>query len=70
MIRAVSERDIAAIIQKLVAEAKGGDVSAAREVLTRVLGKPTDPANPDRIDLDEKQLNDERRLSAILDSMV
>ncbi len=70
MLNAVTEDDVAAIIRKLVAEAKDGDVSAAREVLTRVLGKPTDAADPDRVDLDGTQLDDDRRLSEILASIV
>ena len=67
VIRAVSEQDIVAIIQKLIAEARDGDVSAAREVLTRVFGRRTDATNP--VGLDEKQINDDRRLIAILDSI-
>ena len=69
MIRAVSEQDVAVIIQKLVAEAKEGDVSAAREVLTRVLGRPTESVDPDRVDLDEQRLRNDRVVSALVDAI-
>ena len=39
MLEAISPKDIQQIIRQLVAEAKGGDVRAAAEVLDRVLGK-------------------------------
>jgi hypothetical protein len=40
MLHAVSEDDIAGIVQKLVELAKDGNVRAATEVLSRCLGKP------------------------------
>ena len=39
MLKAVTAADIAAILERLVRLAKGGDVGAAREVLDRCLGK-------------------------------
>ena len=32
--------------------AKGGDLDAAREILTRTLGKPADAPDPDRLEVD------------------
>ena len=38
-------------------------------MLTGVLGKRTDAANPDRVELDENRFNNDRRSAAILDSL-
>lgn len=40
LLAAVTEEDIREVIQALVREAKNGNVSAARELLGRVLGPP------------------------------
>jgi hypothetical protein len=40
LMRAVSDDDVAAIIQALVQKAKSGDVAAAQTILDRLLGKP------------------------------
>jgi len=40
LVSSVSAGDVREIVQALVAEARGGDVSAARELLTRLLGPP------------------------------
>jgi hypothetical protein len=40
-VQAVSEDDVTAIVQKLVAMAKDGDIQAANLLLTRALGKPS-----------------------------
>ncbi len=42
MINAVSEEDLREVIVAMLAEAKAGDVSAARELLDRLLGKPVE----------------------------
>ena len=42
LLAAVSEDDMTAIIAKLVAMAKGGDVRAIKEVFDRTLGKPVE----------------------------
>lgn len=39
ILRAVDEGDIETIIAKLVEQARGGDLTAAREVLDRTIGK-------------------------------
>ena len=44
MLEAVSEKDIAIIIERLVDAAKGGDLAAAREILNRTVGKPIQTA--------------------------
>ena len=40
MLEAVTPEDMSAIIRKLVELARDGDVQAAKEVLSRTLGKP------------------------------
>lgn len=42
MLRAVTEADVKAIVARLVKLAKEGNVQAAREVLDRCVGKPTE----------------------------
>jgi hypothetical protein len=42
LLEAVSEKDLRAIIAKLVEQAKAGDIQAAKEVLMRTLGKPVE----------------------------
>lgn len=53
LLDAVSDDDLQAIAAKLVERAKAGDLAAAREVLTRTIGKPIDAIDPDR-DFDEE----------------
>ena len=57
---AVSVADIKAIIQKLVKQAKGGNIKAAKEVLDRCLGKPAEevggvniPTSPNKVPIEE-----------------
>ncbi len=55
LVAAVAPDDMAAIAAALVERAKGGDVAAARLVLSYLLGKPAPPVDPDRLDADEWQ---------------
>jgi hypothetical protein len=43
LLDAVDEDDIRDIAESLVARAKDGDTQAARELLNRLLGRPTEP---------------------------
>ena len=52
MVDSVSEDDLRGIMAKLVEQAKAGDLNAAREVLARVVGKPGDARDPDRISVE------------------
>ncbi len=56
MLDTVGEDDLKAIVVKLVEQAKAGDVVAAREVLTRIIGRPTESPDPDRLDAHEATL--------------
>ena len=64
---AVSDDDLRAIAAKLVERAKAGDLAAAREVLTRTIGKATDAMDPDR-GFDEEDA-DRRRHKALIASL-
>ena len=59
LLDAVSPEDIGEIIRGMVAQAKAGDVTAAREVLLRVLGKPLEADVLERLEaLEEAILHD------------
>ncbi len=59
LLTSVHEEDIHGIVRKLIELAKNGDVAAARLVLGYSLGKPAETVDPDRMDIDEWQLNAE-----------
>ena len=67
LLDAVSDDDLRAVVAKMVEKAKAGDVAAAREVLTRTIGKPTDAIDPD-LDFDEEDA-DRRRTKALIASL-
>jgi hypothetical protein len=52
----VSPEDVAAVAKKLLAQARAGDVAAAKVLLLYVVGKPAPVADPDRLDVDEFRL--------------
>ena len=65
----VSDGDYRAVVKKLVALAKKGDLAAIRELLDRLLGKPTlivEPESQPRF-LTREQMRDEvmRRIGAL-----
>jgi hypothetical protein len=49
----ISDEEMVAIIRVLVEKARGGDVSAAKLLMSYKLGKPAPAPNPDQIDRDE-----------------
>jgi hypothetical protein len=53
MVQAISDEDIAAIIVKLMEQARAGDAASAKVLFQYVIGKPTVAPNPDRMDRDE-----------------
>ena len=53
LLDAVSPEDLAAIAQALAEKAKRGDVAAAKVLLGYLVGKPTPPPDPDRLDMEE-----------------
>ena len=56
LLNAVTEGDIVAVVESLVAEAKTGNTAAAREVLLRVLGKPESFDLLERLEAIEQRL--------------
>lgn len=50
MINAVSASDLRDVIRAMIAQAKAGDVAAARELLDRLLGKPVEMDLLERLD--------------------
>jgi hypothetical protein len=53
MVEGVTPDDVRDIAVALALRAQGGNVSAARLLLQYTLGRPIEPAHPDRIDRDE-----------------
>jgi ribosomal protein L17 len=60
VLSSVTEDDLRQIVQAMVAKAKEGDMMAAREVLTRIIGKPPESPDPDSLDNAERRLLDEK----------
>ena len=56
LLDAVGEEGLSEIVQELVSAAKGGDVQAAKLVLSYTLGKPVDAIHPDSLDVHEQEL--------------
>jgi hypothetical protein len=56
LVAMVKEDDILDIAAMLIVKAKGGDLVAAKLLLSYVVGKPTAAPDPDRLDHDEWQL--------------
>ena len=56
LIEAVGDDGLAEIVQGMVTAAKGGDVAAAKLLLSYLLGKPAESVEPDYVDIHERQL--------------
>jgi len=69
LLDAVTEDDVREVVGALVRQAKSGDVAAVRELLTRVVGKPVEALDPDRIDLYEMQLDSELETERVCRSL-
>jgi hypothetical protein len=53
LLAAVSEGDVEGVARELVRQAKGGNVAAAKLLLSYTLGKPVAPSDPDTLDAQE-----------------
>jgi hypothetical protein len=62
LLERVSDDDLAAIVDRLVAQAREGDMAAIKLVLAYSVGKPTTAVDPDRVDVDEFKLYCEETL--------
>ncbi len=58
LIREVTKDDIRAIVRRLIDLAKEGDIQAAREVFSRVLGRPIEHDLLERVELLEELLEE------------
>ena len=55
IVQELTDDDLQAIVRRLVADAREGDLSAAKLLLTYAVGKPTEPVcEPDRIEAHER----------------
>jgi len=54
LLRAVSPEDLQVVVEKLVKQAKGGNIPAAKELLDRVLGRALEVDLLDRLDAVEQ----------------
>jgi len=70
LLETVSDEDMRIMAQKLVEQAKAGDLAAMKLLFGYVIGKPIPCADPDRLDVDEWQLSQEAPGVADLDAMV
>ena len=61
LLDAVGENGLTDIVQGMVTAAKGGDVAAAKLLLSYLLGKPADSVEPDYVEIHEKQLRSTER---------
>ena len=61
LLDAVGENGLADIVQGMVTAAKGGDVAAAKLLLSYLLGKPAESVEPDYVEIHEKELRSTER---------
>ncbi len=55
IVQELTDDDLQAIVRKLVADAREGDLPAAKLLLTYAIGKPTEPVcEPDRVEAHER----------------
>jgi len=74
MVEFVSIEKLKRIVEAITKKAEEGDVAAAKLIFQYVLGKPTTPVDPDRLDVDERQkllerARPPREMSAVLNSV-
>ena len=61
LLDAVGENGLADIVQGMITAAKGGDVAAAKLLLSYLLGKPVESVEPDYVEIHEKELQTKER---------
>ena len=61
LLDAVGENGLADIVQGMVSAATGGDVAAAKLLLSYLLGKPVESVEPDYVEIHERQLQSKDR---------
>ena len=61
LLDAVGESGLTDIVQGMVTAAKGGDVAAAKLLLSYLLGKPVESVEPDYVEIHERELQSKDR---------
>ena len=61
LIEAVGDDGLKDIVQGMVTAAKGGDVAAAKLLLSYLLGKPVESVEPDYVEIHERKLQSKER---------
>ena len=61
LIEAVGDDGLKDIVQGMVTAAKGGDVAAAKLLLSYLLGKPVESVEPDYVEIHERELQSKDR---------
>ncbi len=64
LLDAVGENGLTDIVQGMVTAAKGGDVAAAKLLLSYLLGKPVESVEPDYVEIHERKLQSKERALA------
>ena len=64
LIEAVGDDGLKDIVQGMVTAAKGGDVAAAKLLLSYLLGKPVESVEPDYVEIHERKLQSKERALA------
>ena len=74
MLSAITDADVKAVAGKLVDKAKEGDLAAIKLLLSYTVGRPDAAPDPDRVDISDRLITEERRrlkrdaeMDAILD---
>jgi hypothetical protein len=61
LLESVGEIGLSDIVQGMVTAAKGGDVAAAKLLLSYLLGKPVESVEPDYVEIHERELHSKDR---------
>ena len=64
LLDAVGEDGLKDIVRGMVTAAKGGDVAAAKLLLSYLLGKPVESVEPDYVEIHERKLQSKERALA------
>lgn len=63
MLNAITDEDIKAIIVRMIEAAKEGDLNAAKLILSYAIGRPDNPINPDRVELNDRSIQQDIAIS-------
>ena len=61
LLDSVGEIGLSDIVQGMITAAKGGDVAAAKLLLSYLLGKPVESVEPDYVEIHDKELKAKER---------